>query len=289
MNTSEIITALKIKGSFPSANDLFSDSDYLVLMNMAMKTEISPVMISLNDEYLLATKDYTISQGSTYRLPTRTISVRDIQWLDSGNNITDLVRNFEEDRPRNRSGYYITRNSIELSDDYNSGTLRVKYFARPSTLVLTTACGQIQSIDTGNDQITLVSTPATFVTGAVVDLVQNKNPYDLMSMDLSIVNVSGNTIELPSLPSGLAAGDWLCLATESPVPLAPEELHPLLVQAVLVDCLSSKKDKAWESAQMMFEEMKTSIVNMLDPRVENTSAKLRTGLIYNYFTRGRYW
>lgn len=288
MNTTEIISALKIKGSFPTSDDLFSDADFLVLLNMCMNVEINPIMLKLNEEYLLQTKDFTITASETYRIPKRAISVRDLKLVDGSGNLTDLNRNFEEDRAAAPTGYYVVRNSIELSADITSGSLRMKYFARPSKLVLTTSCGQITSIDTGTFQVVVSSAPATFINDAVIDMVQNNNPYDLLSMDQAITNVSGTTLTFASLPDDLAVGDWICVANESPVPMAPEELHTVLVQAALVDCLSSKKDKAFAEASEKLEMMKQTAVNMLDPRINNSSVKMRSGKIFNYFTSGRW-
>lgn len=285
MNTSELITALKIKGSFPTSNDLFSDADFLVLFNMAMQVGINPMMLKLNDEYLLETKEYTIAPGTTYRLPKRTISVRDLKVVDSAGNETDLDRNFEEDRVSNRSGYYLTRNSIELSSDFTSGTLRLKFYARPSKLILPTSAGMIESIDTGTNQVVVTSAPSSFVNGAYVDLVQNENPYDMLSMDAVLDNVSGTTLTFSELPTDLAVGDWVTPANQSPVPMAPEEMHTVLVQEALVMALSSKKDKALEAEAAFLEKMKADVISMLDPRVNNNSAKMRTGRLHGFFAR----
>jgi hypothetical protein len=138
VNTTELISALKIHGSFPTSNDLFSDSDFLSLFNHQMKAEITPMMMKLNEEYFLQYKDFTVSSGTTYRIPKRAIGaiVRDLKTVDASGNQTGLIRLFEEDRPLGKSGFYMLRNSIELSPDITGPTLRLKYFARPSTLVL---------------------------------------------------------------------------------------------------------------------------------------------------------
>jgi hypothetical protein len=288
MNSSELIAALKIKGSFPTSDDLFSDADFLVLLNMAMDVEINPIILKLNDEYLLQSKDYTVVAGSTYRMPTRVISLRDLTLIDGSGNVTQLNRLFEEDRSSNNSGYYLLRNSIELSSDIVGGSLRMKYFARPSKLVATADCGQITSINTGANSVVVSAAPSTFINGAVIDLVQNNNPFDLLSMDQAITTVAGTTLTFASLSSDLQVGDWVCIANQSPVPLAPQELHTLLVQAALVESLSSKKDKAFKDANEKYEMMKTNVINMLDPRVNNSSVKMRSGKIFNYFTSGRW-
>lgn len=288
MNTTELISALKICGSFPTSNDLFSTSDFLVLLNMQLKSDITPLMLKLNEEFFLQTKDFTISQGSSYRIPTRAIGakLRDLTMVDNAGNVTPIIRLFEEDRPSNKSGYYMLRNSVELSSDFNTNTLRMKVFGRPNTLVATTACGQISSINTGNNTVVVSSAPSTFAANTVVDLIQNTNPFDLLAMDSVLSAVAGTTLTFSSLPSGLAVGDWVCLATESPVPMVPDEIHPLLIQSCLCRTLSSKKDKIYEQEKATLDEMREVALNMLDPRVENASVKFRSGSLLSHFSKG---
>lgn len=290
MNSSDLISALKIKGSFPTSNDLFSTSDFLVLFNMQLKTDLTPLMLKLNEEFFIQYTDFTITQNDTYRIPRRAIGakIRDLKTVDGSGNLTDINRLYEEDRSSGRSGYYMLRNSVELSNDFTSGTLRMTFFTRPSTLVETTACAQITSINTGAVTAVVSSLPSTIAVATVVDFVQNNNPYDLLSMDKTVSSVSGTTLGFSSLPDDLAVGDWICLATESPVPMLPDELHPILVQSALVSCLSSKKDKALEVEAATLKQQKEDAINMLDPRVDNNSAKFRTGKLLSYFSARRY-
>lgn len=280
-----------MRGSFPTSDDLFSTSDFLLLLNNQLRTDLTPLMLSLNEEYFLQTKDYTISTaGASYRFPKRAVGskARDMKIVDSAGNYVSLDRLFEEDRPSNRSGYYMKRNGIELTPDITSGTLRLVYFSRPNELVATTSCGQITSIDTGNNQVDISSVPSTFVTNAEVDFVQGANPYDLLAADQVITGVSGSTISFSSLPDDLEVGDWLSLATYSPVPMLPEELHPVLVQSALCAALSSKKDKVYDQEMVRLQEMKEAAIKMLDPRVENNSIKFRSGKLLG-FLGSRRW
>jgi hypothetical protein len=285
MNTSEMISNLKIQGSFPTSDDLFSNSDFLVLFNNQLKTDITPMMLKLNEEFFLQYKDFTIASGSRYRIPRRAIGakIRDLQYIDASNNYSSIDRLFEEDRPQSKSGYYMLRNEVELSTDFITGTLRMKYFARPNELVLPSSCGQVVTIDTNNNQVILSSAPATFTTGVNCDFIQNNNPYDLLAYDQEITGVSGTTITFASLPDGLEVGDWLCLANQSPVAMIPDELHPVLVKSCLCATLSSKKDKSYEQEMIALQQMKDDAINMLDPRVENDSVKFRSGALLNFF------
>lgn len=292
MNTGELISAIKIKGSFPTSNDLFSNSDFLVILNHQMKVEVVPIMMLLSEEFFLLSKDYSItSAGQSYKIPKRAIGakLRDVQLLDLSGSVTHPARLDEVDRDVNPSGYYMSRNSVELSSDLTSGTLRLKYFARPNELVLTTACGQITSIDTVNKQVVVSSLPSTFTTGVAVDFIQNNNPYDLLQYDEIVVGVSGTTITMTnSLPTDLLVGDWVCISGQSPVPMIPEEMHPVLVQSALVACLSSKKDGYFEKEAQVLERVKQDAIRMLDPRVENDSIKFRSGRLLGYFSNRWY-
>lgn len=290
MNSSELISALKIHGSFPSSNDLFSDSDFLVLFNHQMKVEIVPMMLKLNEEYFVQYKDFTITQGAKYRIPKRAIGsmIRDLKVIDAGGNQQNLARLYEEDRPLNKTGYYIERNQVELSNDFTTGTLRMKYFGRPSTLVLTTACAEITSIDTGLNQVVVSSVPSTMTTNTIIDFVQASNPYDLLGMDYTISGVSGTTISFTTLPDDLVEGDYICIAGESPVPMVPDELHPVLIQSALCKTLSSKKDKQYKDEMDTLMRVKEDAINMLDPRVQNNSNKVRTGKLLGFFSTRRY-
>lgn len=288
MNTLELISTLKIKGSFPTSDDLFSTDDFLALFNHQMKVDIVPILIRLSEEFFLQYKDFTITQGSTYRIPHRAIGakIRDLKMVDGSGNYTNINRLYEEDRNSGMSGYYMSRNSVELTPDFTANTLRMKYFARPSALVLPVDCAQVMSINTMTNSVIVTSTPITFANGTVVDIVQNNNPYDLLGMDYSLSSVSGTTLTFVSLPADLLVGDWICIANESPVAMIPEEMQPVLIQSCLVSCLSSKKDKALEVEMAMLEQNKRDAINMLEPRVENNSAKVRSGRLLGYFQSG---
>jgi hypothetical protein len=291
MNTTELISAIKLHGSFPTSNDLFSSADFLSLFNHQMKVDLTPLMLKLNEEFFLQYKDFTIAAGSTYRIPRRAIGakIRDLTMVDGNGNVTAIGRLFEEDRPKSLSGYYMLRNSVELTSDFTANTLRMKYLARPSELVATSACGQISSINTGTNQVVVTSAPSTFAVGVECDLVQNNNPYDLLAMDSALTNVSGTTLTFSSLPTDLDEGDWVCLAGQAPVPMLPEELHPVLIQSALCKALSSKKDKVFEQEMAILEKIKDDAINMLDPRVENNSVKIRSGSLMNYFGGKRFF
>lgn len=290
--TTDLISEIKILGSFPATNDLFSNSDYLSILNREMLSVVIPVLNTVNQEYFITYQDTVVTSGTdTYRIPKRAIggTLRDVQLIDTAGNVQNLKRLFEEDKTSTSSGlngYYLKGNNIILSPTptNSSDTLRQVYFRRPSKLVATSSCAVITAIDTVNNQVTVSATPTSMTTGTSIDFVQGESPYDLLNTSVSISGVSGTTISFTSLPTELAVGDYLCPAGESCLPMVPDELVPMLVQAALCVCLSSKKDKSVELELQKLEQMKQSIISMLVPRVKSDDVKVfNRNSILNYF------
>ena len=268
MTSNELITSILLRSGFPTDN-YFSNAEMLTILNDEMKLVINPLILKLQEEFLLQTKDYTISSSAVYRLPKRALGgkLRDLKLYDNGI-YAYLNRLFEEDRYKNLSGYYINRNCLELSSDITSGTLRATYFLAPSQLVLTSAAACIATIDSAT-QVTVTALPSTFATTTPVDFVQADGQCDLLDIDKSIVSIAGTTLTFAALPTDLAVGDYICLAGQSPVPVIPLDLHPVLAQAALCTCLYSKKDKAADAESAKLKNSIQVISEMLQPRVES--------------------
>lgn len=268
MTSSEIIASALLRSGFPTDN-YFTDPEMLTIINDEMRLVINPLVMKLQEEYFLQDKDYTISSGGSYRLPKRTLGnkIRDVKLFDNGEYV-NLQRLFEEDRYKGQQGYYLNRNSLTLSSDLTSGTLRVTYFLTPSRIVLPSSCAQIASIDSAT-QVTVSALPSSFSLTTAVDLVQSDGQYDLLEIDKTITGIAGTTVTFADLPTDLAVGDYICLAGQSPVPVIPVDLHPVLVQAVLCTCLGSKKDKAYKDEMQKLDKQIFTLSEMLQPRVES--------------------
>jgi hypothetical protein len=286
MISSELINSIKLKGDMPSDN-YFTDSEFLSILNDELKLTINPLLMRLNEDYLTQDKDYTISSGSSYRLPNRCLGnkIRDVKIVDTAGAFTDVYRQYEENRSANPRGYYLKQNSLTLSDHYTSGTLRVSYFLRPNTLISASSAAQVLSIDSAT-QVTVSALPSTITTSTPVDFIQTKGPNDVLALDQTITSIAGTTLTFASLPDDLVVGDYICLAGESPVSLIPEDLNPVLVQAALCVCLSAKKDKAASFELEKLERMKQAMIDMLDPRVQSNDTKVRgQGLLSRFIRR----
>lgn len=287
--TTDLINNIKLRGSFPTANDLFSNASFLSILNDEMMNQVTPLIMKVNEEYFLTYKDITFVSGqNAYRIPKRAVGsmLRDAELIDSSGNISHFPKIFEEqlyNTTQGDFGYYLKANQIILSQTPTSSsfTLRLPYIRRPSKLVLPTSCAQITAIS--GTTITVSSLPSTMAVNTSIDFVQGDSPYDLLQMDTAIASVSGTTLTFASVPADLAINDYISIAGEACVPQIPEELIPFLVQSALVICLASKKDNSVDLEVKKLEQMKTTLVDLLSPRVKNNSVKIKANSLLNYF------
>lgn len=278
-----MIADIKLIGSFPTTDSLFSNANYLSILTREQLTTVVPLLNKVNEEYFITEKDYAVTANQiSYRIPARAVGsqLRDVQLVSSSGDVTGLVRLFEDNRESSnegQQGYYIKGNSVLLSPTPTTttgDTLRLIYMRRPSTFVLPSACGEITSINTGTNQVVVSALPSTMTTSTSIDFIQGSSPYDLLSMDTSISSVSGTTVNFSALPTDLAVGDYICLSGQACVPMIPEELVDVLIQAALCTCLSSKKDKSVELELQKLEQLKNSFIEMLSPRVKSDDKKI---------------
>ena len=282
--TTDIINSIKRRGSFPTSDSLFSNSDFLRLLDEETQNTILPLFATINEDYFIEYQDISIiANQDLYRITKRAMGVilRDVQFIDSSGNIKSLIRLYEEDKTstsNNQEGYFLKGNKVQISPKPTTatGTLRLVYFRRPSSYVLTSACSEITSIDTGNNQVVVSSLPATFSTNVEVDFVQANSPYDILSMDSVIQGVSGTTITFTTLPEDLAVGDYICLSSQTCVSGVPDEVLPILIQAVLCICLASKKDANVKLELEKLQMMKENFITLLLPRVKSDDKKIFT-------------
>lgn len=294
VNTTDMINSVKLKGSFPTSSDLFSNADYLNILNDELLIQIVPLLNKLNEEYFLSYKDYSVvADQDKYRIPTRSVgsSLRDVQLIDANGSVKSLLRLFEEDKTSLTSGpqgYYIKGNQIILSPKpvvTDGSILRLVYFRRPSKFVLSTACAQVQSIDIATKTVVVNSLPSAITTSTLVDFVQAESPYDILEMDYSISSISGTTLTFATLPDDLAVNDYITLAGQSCVAMIPEDLIPVLIQAALCSCLTSKKDNQAKIELEKLEQMKKVMSQILSPRVKSDDLKIKSNTLLNYFRR----
>jgi hypothetical protein len=135
--------------------------------------------------------------------------------------------------------------------------------------VLATSCGLIQSV--GASSVTLSTTPpAAFVTGAVFDVVSGTPNFETRGIDLTGGTVSSNTIPI-TVPAGTVAGDYLCLAGQTPIPQVPPEVHYLLAQRAAQTIAASTGSVRLASIQADLAQARADATMLLTPRSDSSA------------------
>ncbi len=250
------------------------------MMTEEVQTTIMELLISVDEEFGVATYDVTTTSATEYDVPSRAIpALRDVLLSTDGTSFTPLdritpEREFRYGTSGTTSGYKFEANKIVLVPASTAGnTLRFKYFYTPNRLVEASACGEVLTINTGTKTITLTATkPTTFTTTATYDII-NANPgFESRAIDQTVTSASGSTlIFTEALPDGLAVGDFVCLAGESPIPQCPYAVYPLLAQAVALVVHQAMRSPALPRAEASYEKARTRALTLLTPRSKGSS------------------
>lgn len=117
---------------------------------------------------------------------------------------------------------------------------------------------------------TVGAVPSTFSSGVTLDVVNHNPGFRILVLDAATTGtVSGTTITFSvALPASVVAGNYVCLAGESPVPQLMPEAHPLLAQRIVVKSLEALGDKKVDGAMATCERMKKELLARLMPRTK---------------------
>jgi uncharacterized membrane protein len=259
-----------------------------------MQTRIVPLVLSAREDYYLATSDTSLSSSVTSaRIPARAIGgkLREVSWISTSGDEVNLPRVSVDDLEDAQSGFYVSGNTVYLvtpEGDTWDGTLRLTYYSRPGKLVSTSAVATVASVASAT--ITTAATvPSTFSASVTYDLVKATPGFEFVAVDQSSSVASGTTVTLSTAPgSSLVAGDYVCLAGDSPVPQCPAEFHSVLAQAVAARVLEALGDREGHAdALAKLKEAEASALKLITNRVDGEPQKItnRRGL----FAYSRVW
>lgn len=249
--TADFLSSVERKSFAPANQTTFSTSDILAIGDEVLQESIIPALIKVRQEFFVTYLDASITSGvAAYPVPPRAVGSmpRKIGVLDSNSNFSELAR-ISVDKLYLYSSTSSTPNMFYFLDESivlhptpasTTNTLRVYYALRPGSLVEVADSAVISGINTLTNVITVTTIPSTWVTGSVFDLISaiGNQKYYNQATDLTSTLVSGTSITLPSLPSGLAVGDYISLAGTSPLIQLPAEFRPafaMLTAAAILD------------------------------------------------------
>jgi hypothetical protein len=274
--TTDLINRVKRNAMMPTSQNTFTDARFVEILNEVMLSEIVPMIKTVNEEFFITIKDYSMSSTQReYDIPTRAVggSINDVDVVTgSGDgeitNTLTLISTADMKR-FTESTFYLKNNKIRLNGQLDdTSTVRMRYEARPNNLVVTTDAAQISAIDTDTNIVTVSSIPATWSTGEVLDMIKQKPHFDSLAIDQTTTLISSTDITFSSLPSNLAVGDWLAQAEHSPIAQIPVEAQILLCQGAAVKCLEALGDmKNISTANRKYEDLKVYFLDIISPRV----------------------
>lgn len=292
--TTALLASIRRRASAPNASRLGTSSDVLLAMaTEELWGEVSALLRGLRAGFFRTDYSVALASGtSEYPVPPRAIAgaVGDVLVVgaDGKERSLDEVDPSQlpelDSTPGRPWAYYFQDDAVVVfPEPSGSGeTLKLPYFRRCGALVEASTgssgkVGVIASLNAGAKTVTLTAAqPTGFTTAQRYDFIGHTPGFKTLGMDLVVTNVDVSTPAAPvftfqaDLPAALAAGNYLCLAQESPVPQVPPEFHQILAQATAVKCLSGPLGdrQALAEAKDELKRLKAELLPPVEPRNE---------------------
>lgn len=270
-----------------------TDADLLAIADADIVGELWPLLLKADAQYYVHSRDYAITADQRrYRLPMKTLGpITDVLYVDEDGNETSItVCNPEEVGHFRRPSacdywHYIEGDFLSLfpTPNQTTGTLRIKYYRRPNTLCLSAlarASFQLQFEDT-YDGVGVLTTPAEWIAGTAVDLLDAGNAHAVLAEYLSITDIVvgfiGKSVRFAvgSVPTDI--GDetdlgyllWVAPTGYTPIVQVPDLVLPLLVARTAESALDSIGDVGgFQRANARASRLQDNAISTLQPRSE---------------------
>ena len=270
-----IIDSVRRRGMLPTTGSL-SDDDILELADEELLTYVLPLLISedVGDHLVAVYDDTTVVGQDRYLIPddAAVSKLRDLQILEGTTYCSLEYVEPEAPEPGNQCFTFEGEYVVLRPTPTTATTLRFKYYRRPGSLVTKEEAGRITDI-TGLD---VTVTPAALFgasTTSTVDIVRGRPGFGTLGRNVDVaVDGTGAILTFPDADSlvGISLGDYVCNQGEAPFPQIPKELHPLLIQRVVVRCLEALGDPKFQASKILCDEMAAKAVEFLTPRNDGT-------------------
>jgi hypothetical protein len=296
-----LVTKLRNRYINPNSQNLFLDADVVSLLDDALRDTLIPVITSVREEFWVKTQDTPINGSASYTIPSNAAGgiLRDVVFVDTAGNEIDLQQlspahikstfPFGQQLPLYTFGYYWKNDQIvpypNQATNATGYTLRMKPIRRPNDLTLSTNCGQITNI--AGNVISLGNVPADWRTATTFDIIQNAPQFTAIAEGAAVTNVSGSSITLTTVPTGLLNGMWVCPTTTSCIPQIPYEGFGLLIECAIVAMCNSMGDSQGSGLHAKEREVfRKDFINLITPRSQLGTKKIvnrNAGLSYGRF------
>lgn len=280
--TEDLVEKIKDNTSTEFSQSRLSQSSVIDLCDQESLKRIRPIISDLQKEFFVITQNVTLAASTKrYRLPKRAAArgLREI-YLTSGTNrypLAQITREeatlVEETGEGIPERFYFEADSIVFNRPLSSEmTLVIVIEVSPGKLALASTYTTVSSVDFDTGVVTVAGTPTGFGTAVPYDFVQSLNYGNAaLAVGLTPISVLGTTYTFTAseLPETLQAGDYFCLAGNTPIPNMPDEGVIALIHAVSCRIFRLRGD--FDNLKAEEKELQNSIIYLeraLSDRVE---------------------
>lgn len=304
-STAALLARIRARTGRPNADPDFTDAVLLAIADDVTSERVLPAIHSIRQDFGVVTSDIAIvAAQADYRIPSRAAFgvVREVVIVDTnGVELFDIPWAEVEERPQFAGSGEPQRHTIEgdrvvllPTPSSSVGTLRIKYYRRPSVLVApSTAADEAPHIITATPTATEITIGTHgFDQLDTLDIVQGRPPFDVLAQDIPVASTSATTVTIAAGVSTAVVGDYVCTAGETPCPQLTAELHTVLAIGAAAEVLRRAKDAQAGARESEFNDKLAAVVMSMAPRqhgepkrVINHHSYLRGGGLPRIWTR----
>ena len=282
--TTDFVASVRRQGSISST---MTAADIMAVGDEEIQARFIALLESVRQNYLVRELVASPDARGRVPLPIRAsgAAVRSVQLQVSGSWRSLPQRQMEDPNALTQGqpgGYYLDAGSIALLPTGTSGTLRIRYCARPGRMCLDTDTSLAVALTAvGAPGPTTTALTAAFVGSlANCDIVSSGPAHQAKAVGVALggaqPSLTVNNVDLQEQP---IAGDFVALADRSPFVPLPEELFSALVHSTAANILLAMAYLEEASAQEgKAQACIQAALPMLLPRNEGNPQRVTGGL-----------
>lgn len=282
MLVSAFITAVRRQGKI---TDDTTAAEILATGDLEIQGRLIPLLRLTHQEYFVQ-ETQVASYNGRVQLPTRSIlgAVRHVQLMNGGRALPLPQAALEDDTLGPASGlpesWYFDGGSVVLLPRGTDATVRLRYYLRPSAMVVETDTASVAAITVATESAGgYALTLANAAPAGLIDVVSNASSHELDAIDVTSAASTSQTITATQLLSPIQVGGYVVKAGFSPVVPVPEEMSAALVhQTAYVVLRSLGYDTEAASQKALAEEALGNARTILAPRSEGNPKRMRGGI-----------
>lgn len=286
----DLIRSVRVRGMFPDASKgSYSAANILMIASEELRMKLVPMIMTVREKYYETFVDYDMVTGqSLYAIPDRAVGgvASLVQYVLNQTvvalNPLDAIDQTSTNTGSTPHGFWFENDKIVIypTPNVSQGTIRIRYYQRPSLLLATNETAQIRSVSQVSKSVVVRAVPASWASGLEMDFVAGKNPYSPYGLEATIDSLSTPSLsddttiafvdDLPLDADGALAvkvGDWISPTGYTPMPEVMAEFFPILAQMTCCKLMEATKDlDGLATAKASLTEMMQAAVKMITPR-----------------------